>query len=193
MKAFVFDYVKEGKVSLVDADTMIKWDAPNFFEEYNEDEFCGVNDTDSIYWLHNSITSYQKFFPDVNLDTSNYINSGVMLFSDKHKPLFELLKNFYLDRKEELDQWKVPNTGTDQTIINFLLQQNNIKQKMLPSIYNQFGLIRKDLLSHNWQLGDKTSFFIKTGLIWNFTGFSIEQRIDLMKQVWEALKHMYND
>lgn len=193
MKPFVFDYVKEGKVAMVDADTMIKWDAPNFFNHYNEDEFCGVHDTDSIYWLNNSITAYQKFFPEVELETDLYINSGVMLFSDYHREFFEKLKQFYYDNKDEIDNWKIPNTGSDQTIINFLLQQSKTKQKMLPCIYNQFGLIRKDLLQHNWQTGDKTSFFIKTGYIWHFTGFAMEQRISLMEQVWNATKQQYND
>lgn len=193
MKPFVFDYVKEGKVALVDADTMIKWDAPNFFDHYQEDEFGGVHDTDSIFWLNNSINAYQKFFPGSELDTDYYINSGVMLFSDHHKPFFEELKKFYFDNKHELDNWKVPNTGSDQTIINYLLQSTGVKQKMLPCIYNQFGLVRKDLLQHNWQTGDRTSFFIKTGLIWHFTGFAMEQRISLMEQVWNLTKQYYND
>lgn len=191
MKPLVFDYVKEGKVALVDADTMVKWDAPNFFDLYNDDEFCGVLDTDSIFWLHNSITAYQKFFPEVKLDTSYYINSGVMLFSDKHKGFFNTLREFYLTNKEELDNWSVPNTGSDQTIINFLLQKEKVKQKMLPDPFNQFGLLRKDLLGHNWQTGDKTPFFIKTGYIWHFTGFAMETRVSLMQQFIDQLGHYY--
>jgi hypothetical protein len=189
----VFDYVKEGKVALVDADTMIKWDAPNFFSDYNEFEFGGVHDSDSIFWLNNSINAYQKFFPDFKLNTDYYINSGVMMFSDHHKSFFNTLKKFYFDNKYELDNWKVPNTGSDQTIINYLLQLEKVKQKMFPCIYNQFGLIRKDLLQHNWQTGDKTPFFIKTGIVWHFTGFDMRQRISLMEQVWNLNKEYYND
>lgn len=193
MKPFVFDYVKNGKVAIVDADTMVKWDAPNFFNHYEENEFCGVHDTDSIFWLNNSINVYQKFFPQVNLNTDYYINSGVMLFSDYHKDFFNNLKKFYYSNKTELDNWKIPNTGSDQTIINFLLQLTDTKQKILPCIYNQFGLLRKDLLHYNWQTGDTTPFFIKTGYIWHFTGFSIEQRIKLMEQVWNNYKQFYNE
>ena len=42
-KEFVFDFIEDKyeKIALVDFDTMVHWNAPNFFELYN-DEFCGA-------------------------------------------------------------------------------------------------------------------------------------------------------
>ena len=68
-KELVFKNIgdKYDKIGIVDSDTIIKWDAPNIFDMY-EDEFCGVVDNDSYYFLYNSINAYGKFFPDVKLN-----------------------------------------------------------------------------------------------------------------------------
>ena len=39
---------------------------------------------------------------------------------------FEKLKNFYLTNKETLDNWNVPNTGKEQTLLNFHLKEEKI-------------------------------------------------------------------
>ena len=44
---------------------------------------------------------------------------------------------------------------------------------------------KKNMFTHNWQLNeDMTPFFIKYSYIWHFTGFPIEDRTKIMKQVW---------
>ena len=51
---------------------------------------------------------------------------------------------------------------------------------------------KKEMFSHNWQDGDdKTPFFVKYANIWHFTGFSIEDRINIMKQTWEMFGKNY--
>jgi len=48
------------------------------------------------------------------------------------------------------------------------------------------------LFNHNWQLNeDRTPFFIKYCYVWFYTGFSKDQRTDLMNQTWELVKHNY--
>ena len=43
-KELVYKHAEDyDKIGVVDSDTMIRWDAPNIFDLY-EDEFCGVND-----------------------------------------------------------------------------------------------------------------------------------------------------
>ena len=84
-KLCVFDVVEphHEKIALVDCDTMIKWDAPNFFDSY-DDEFCGVVDDGNIGWVKNSINIYKEFFPNQKLEPLEYINSGVMFFTKEH-------------------------------------------------------------------------------------------------------------
>ena len=76
------------KIGIIDSDTMVKWDAPNIFELYDE-EFCGVPDNSNLRWLNDSLNVYGKFFPNVTIDYYEYINSGVMFFNKEHLSFFE--------------------------------------------------------------------------------------------------------
>jgi hypothetical protein len=48
-KEFVFDFIgdKYDKIALVDFDTLVHWNAPNFFDLYR-DEFCGVLENENL-------------------------------------------------------------------------------------------------------------------------------------------------
>lgn len=179
------------KIGIVDADTIVRWDAPNIFDLYTEEEFCGVRDNDNFWWLDNSIKAYQKFFPTIKLDTDYYINAGVIFFSKKHKPVFDAILKFYFDNKQEIDNWSVPNTGREQTIFNFILEQLQVKKKLISPEWNQFGLVQKGFFNYNFSTGDTTPYIFKNGFIWHFTGFPIEQRIELMNKIWTTIKTKY--
>ncbi|MAH44128.1 hypothetical protein CL614_10510 [archaeon] len=189
-KELVFEKIGDSydKIGIVDADTMPRWDMPNIFDLYSEDDFCGVIDNDNLGYLNHSISAYKKFFPGVNLDMYSYINAGVIFFSKKHKKVFDHLLEFYYINKEEIDNWNIPNTGREQTIFNFVLEKLKIKKKFLPPSYNLIGMVKKDMFHHNWTLGDKTPYFMKYGLLWHFTGFPIEERIRIMNEIWVTYK-----
>lgn len=191
IKSLVFDYVDSGQIALIDSDTMVRWDCPDFFE-LCDGEFGGIEDNGNLWWLNNSIRAYQRFFPDVTLDIGRYINSGVMLFDSGHREWFEGLFAFYEQNRAALEAWNVPNSGVDQTIINFLLQKENINLKLLPDEFNQLGMQSRSLFGHNWQRkGDKTNHFLKTGQIWHFTGMAIESRASIMHGVWDVTQDLY--
>tara|TARA_Y100000593_G_scaffold70077_1_gene128624 strand:+ start:1486 stop:2217 length:732 start_codon:yes stop_codon:yes gene_type:complete len=179
------------KIGVVDSDTIIKWDAPNIFDKVGEDDFCGVNDIASLRWLHDSVNAYQKFFPELKIDYNNYINAGVLVFSKKYLYIFEQVLNFYLQNQNELDNWN-KGGGKEQTILNFHLVKNNIKPKLLEPSWNLLSIHRKNMFTHNWQLKeDTTPYFIKYAYIWHYTGFSIQDRINLMTQTWKMIGENY--
>ncbi len=190
-KELIFERAKGyDKIGIVDSDTMIKWDAPNIFEMYN-DEFCGVVDNDNIKWVHDSLNAYGKFFPNLKVPYSNYINAGILFFSNQHLILFEDILNFYLQNQEELDNWN-KGGGKEQTILNYHLLNHKFKRKYFNSSWNLIHIHKKDMFKNNWQLEeDSTPFFIKYGNIWHFTGFSIEDRIHCMNNTWNMLKDNY--
>lgn len=190
-KDIIFETVgdKYDKIIYVDSDTMVKWDAPNPFNLY-DDEFCVTIDRSSLRWILNSIDAYQQFFPDLKLDIDGYFNSGVCFFTKDHKYIFDQLIDFYEKNKDKLDQIK--GVGKVQTVLNFMLKKNNVKIKYLPPTWNLFSIHKKDMFKHNWQLNeDMTPFFIKYSYVWHFTGFGIEDRIKLMGQVWNQYKNYY--
>ena len=190
-KDTIFELVgdKYDKIGYVDSDTMVKWDAPSPFDQY-EDEFCGVVDRSSLRWILNSIKAYSVFYPEVILDLDNYINSGVTFFTKEHKFIFDNLKQLYLEHSSELD--KIKGVGKVQTVLNYELIKNNVKVKYLDPRWNLFSIHKKNMFSHNWQLKkDPTPFFVTYSYIWHFTGFPIENRTQIMQQVWENFKHFY--
>ena len=190
-KDLIFEYVgdKYDKIMYVDSDTMIKWDAPNPFDTYN-DEFCTATDRASLKWILNSIDAYQPFFKKTKLNLETYFNSGVCMFTKEHKPIFEKLIEFYERNSASLDGIK--GVGKVQTVLNFMLEKEGVKRKTIPPTWNLFSIHKKNMFRHNWQLNeDMTPFFIKYAYIWHFTGFPIEDRTKIMKQVWEQYKEYY--
>lgn len=193
-KHCVFNFVDGyDKIAMLDFDTMPNWNAPNIFDQYT-DEFCGVVDNESLNWLNNSIKSYKSSFTELNVPIAlhEYINSGVLLFTKKHKYIFDEMLNFYKNNKVVIDTWNVPNTGRDQTVLNLMLKKLSVKKKYLDFRYNTMRLIKNDWLQYNWQLKeDNTPFFIKYSYIWHFTGCSIEERESLINQIWNQTKQFY--
>ena len=187
----IFEIVgdKYDKIGYVDSDTMVKWDAPSPFDMY-DDEFCGVVDRDSLRWVLNSLDAYSKFYPNVNIDLDEYINSGVTFFTKDHKYIFDNLIELYNEKGSELDE--VKGVGKVQTLLNYELVKTNTKLKFISPAWNLFSIHKKDMFKHNWQLNtDMTPFFVKYANIWHFTGFPIKDRIRLMGQVWNAFKKNY--
>ena len=183
------------QICLVDSSSIIKWNAPNFFE-MTDRKFCGLRDTDNMNWTHQSIKGYETFF-DFKLDTTKYINSGFMIFNSEHKDLMLSFKKLYIDNIDtfcEL-QDKIVKKGTEQTPMNYWLQINDVELNLdLPLPFKLTHLHRKDMFSHNWQLKDDlTPFFIKYGYIWFFNGIPKDQRSDIMAQTWKLIESNYDD
>jgi hypothetical protein len=172
------------KIGVVDSDTMIRGDAPNIFELF-DDEFCGVNDLADLNWLFGSLDAYQKFFPDVVLDPMTYVNAGVLFFHGQYLPVFKHILDLYTEHQEELDNW-THGGGREQTILNYTLVQHGIKKRLLQPEWNLLSIHRRDMFRHNWQLDiNPFPYFVKYAYVWHFTGFPPEHRENLMRQTWE--------
>ena len=112
------------------------------------------------------------------------------MFRKQHKRVVDKLIEFYQKNSDSLDNIK--GVGKVQTVLNFMLEKENVKRKILPPTWNLFSIHKKNMFTHNWQLNeDMTPFFIKYSYIWHFTGFPIEDRTKIMKQVWEQFKQYY--
>lgn len=178
------------KIGIVDSDTMIRWDAPNIFEMYSDDEFCGVNDLCDLNWLFDSIDKRQFLYPDVRMSIDKYLNAGVLFFGNQHLPTFRELLDFYLANRGSIDAIK--GGGREQTLLNFVLQKHKVNIKKLSPEWNLLSIHRKNMFTHNWQLKtDTTPYFIKYAYVWHFTGFPIEDRVRLMKETWELVRDNY--
>ena len=198
---FVFDELENrnidyDKVWLIDCASVIKWDSPNIFDMV-DDRLVGWVNKDNLNWIYDSIKGYQEFFDNFKFDKSKYIASGNIIFNKNHKEFFNSFKSLYYDNIDtfvEL-QDKIVKKGTEQTPFNYWLQMKDIEiNTELPFTWSASHLHRKELFNHNWQLNeDRTPFFIKYCYVWFYTGFSKDQRTDLMNQTWDLTKDNYDD
>jgi hypothetical protein len=182
------------KILLVDGSTIIKWNAPNFFNDCSED-LTAFKALENINWVYEAIQGYKEFFNGFEFETMKYIDCGFQVFTKNHKQFLIELKDFYYGNYDRLMQLqKTVNKGTDQTIYNYLLQIKNIKvnTNLHPS-FNLNHLHRFDWFNYNWQLKeDQTPYFIKYGNVWKFSGFPNRgDRFNLMSQTWDIVKHNY--
>ena len=182
------------QICLVDSTCMYKWDGPNFFE-LTDRKFVGWCDRSNMRWVYDSIHGYKEFFNGFELDQNKYINSGFIVFNETHKEFFKSFKQLYINNIDTfIDlQDNIVKKGCDQTVLNYWLQINNIDFRTdLSPGFKMTHLHRSELFSHNWQLGeDNTPFFIKYGWNWIFNGIPKNERPQVMKQVWDLIKHNY--
>lgn len=171
----------------VDADIMAKWNAPNIFEKYNDlSTLYAVRDNSGLSWIWEGIKIYENMFKGVELDWENYFNSGVMLFSKEHEELVKAFKQFYLDNKELIAQFREQyRKGFDQNIFNYFCTYQEIKVEFMSEKWNLFHMRRREIFYN--------SYFSEMGYFWHFNGFERDQQIHLIKQLWDQVKEKYEN
>ena len=79
---YLFDFLEENKIEynqilMVDADTIVHPDCPNFFNE-TDDKYCGVMNDGCYEWVSRSIKNYGDYiFPEQNKISTFKINDAL--------------------------------------------------------------------------------------------------------------------
>ena len=184
------------QIYLVDGMNIIKWDTPNVFELTNH-KFTAWRDTDNLGWTYKSIVGYNYFFDGYKFDKEKYFSSGLIIFNEQHKDVFNSFKKLYHDNVDKFVelQDKTVRKGTEQTPLNYWLQINNVDINLdLPFSYKLCHIHRKEMFNFSWQLNeDRTPFFIKYGYVWGFSGLPKDQRTEIISQTWDLVKHNYDE
>ena len=121
---YVFDIldannIDYSQVLLVDADTIIHPECPNFFNETDGKYAAVMNDGD-YEWVNKSIAQYgTKFFNKDTFPTWRYVNGGFQIFNESHKDYLKSLLEWYNENSIELNQVFGKWNSTDQTSIIF--------------------------------------------------------------------------
>ena len=149
---YLFDILESNDVDydqilMIDADTIVHPDCPNFFEETDR-KYCGVRVDGCYEWVVRSINGFgDELFGGERIKPWNYINGGFQIINEMHRNFFESMKKYYSENSKKIvrviDKLKC---GTDQTILNYMLNLFNVDIKLLPSCYNLQDMTRKDLL-----------------------------------------------
>lgn len=173
---WVFDILKHNNIEydqvlLVDADTIVHPNCPNFFKETGR-KFCGVINNGCYEWVTRSIRDWgNNLFPTLEkIKPWQYINGGFIIANAAHEPFFNEIKKFYTDNLDTINHLtKIIKAGTDQTIINYLLKIHNVDVKLLPECYDLQDMFNKHLLhipGHAWW-PDKL-LFTEAGWVYHF-------------------------
>ena len=175
------------QVALVDIDTMIRWDAPNFFDTIPSDGFGAVVDDSYIEWTHNSIKGYKHLFPTVDFDWTDYFNCGFIVLSKEQKELCKTITDFYYENEEHLRdlQHNTLKKGSDQTPVNYLVRREGHTINYLNKKFNTTHLHMRGVL--------QGGLFVECGYIWHFNGFEKTLRNNIMRDTWNIIKENYND
>ena len=177
--------IEYDQVALVDVDTMIHPNAPNFFDE-TKGEYSGVQDDLMVEWVHNSIVGYQDMFPNTKFDWTTYVNNGFIVMSPKHKKLCKSITDFYYANEDELRnrQHHTVKKGSDQTPINYLVRREGFPMTHLSKKWN---------FTHMHMRGVLQNFlFLDCAWIYHYNGFDKKLRNGIMQDTWMEMKNRYN-
>ena len=147
--------IKYDQILSVDADTIVHPDCPNFFE-MTDRKMCGVHNEGSYDWIIRSIENYGRyFFNGHNIDFTKYIDCGFVIVNKIHRDFFTQVTDFYNENAEMLRQVeKQWHAGTDQTPVNFLIDDKDVDFKWLPYEYNMCDMVRKEILGDDMLFTD---------------------------------------
>ena len=171
--------IQYDQILMVDADTIIHPDCPNFFNEtYNK---FGVIINNGCYeWVTRSIKQWgDALFPnEPKIKPWKYFNGGFQITNKKHIPFYNKVKEYYTTNINIINQLSEQiKAGTDQTIINYLVQQNSVDTTYMSESYNLQDLFRKNLLhipGHSW-FPDELRF-LEAGWVYHFNAIPQNDR-----------------
>ena len=180
--------IEYDQVLVIDADTIVHPDTPNFFN-LTEHKLTAVHNEGCYDWIIRSMENYHKhMFSDTPLSFHfwEYINCGFMIFNKNHKDFLKEFLNFYHYNKEHIV--KLQETyyvGTDQPVFNHFLRKKDIEYKLLPYEFNMCDLPRKEILDNDLTL-------TKVGWIYHFN--AIPQQFGKPEYWMEKIyNHLYNE
>ena len=135
------------QILITDADAIIHPDTPNFFEM--TDRKYTVTMTDGSYdWVCRSLENYSKHvFGGKTFPLWNYFNAGFQVVNKEHRHLWDELIQFYFNNKDLIKNMQENFcVGTDQPVINYIVNLSDVDMKFLPYQYCMADLFSKGLL-----------------------------------------------
>jgi len=161
--------IKYDQVLIVDADTIVHPDCPNFFK-LSERKFCAVMNDGCYEWVSRSIENYGDYiFPDIpKIKTWEYFNSGFIIVNKTHRKFFDSVIQYYTENVDKFIHAKSFYVGNDQTPLNYFTRKFNIDVKLLPGCYNLQDMPRKNLFTLGYKDWSTKPLFINSGWVYHF-------------------------
>ena len=146
--------IEYDQVLVVDADTIIHPDCPNFFNQTNR----SIKE-----WGDNLFKGKDRVM------LWEYFNGGFQITSKDQIPFYNFVKDYYTKNHNTIyDLSAKIKAGTDQTIINYLAKEFGEDINYLPECYNLQDLYRKSLLHIPGAWFPDELLFLKAGWVYHF-------------------------
>lgn len=144
--------IEYDQICLTDADCIIHPDCPNFFEL--TDRMYTVTSTEGdMDWVCRSLENYGRFVFNSTFPLHRYFNAGFQVINDSHRHLIEDFKKFYqLNRDLILEMQSRFGVGTDQPLINYIVNLSDTETKYLHYQFCMADLHRKEILDEELTL-----------------------------------------
>ena len=142
--------IEYDQICLTDADCIIHPDCPNFFK-LTDHKYTVTVTEGSMDWVCRSLENYsQHMFKGNTFPLHKYFNAGFQVINKIHKPLLKEMQTFYADNRD-LIIWMQTNlgVGTDQPLINHIVNLSDTEMKFLHYQFCMADLIRKEILDDN--------------------------------------------
>tara|TARA_R100000479_G_scaffold70032_2_gene33639 strand:+ start:482 stop:1216 length:735 start_codon:yes stop_codon:yes gene_type:complete len=189
---YLFDLLENSdkdfdRVLTIDADTIIHPNAPNIFEETDENKLYFVHDTGSYDWMLRGMEWYSKeLFDGLWFDYLEYGNSGFQLLSKKHIDFYKKMQELWSENKDVIiDLSQKYGLGKEQALWNLMIRKHNIEYELLPYKWNMTNMMKKEILTNG--------LFISLGWVYHFNGLPVKEEGTLpylMQNVWSKLNEI---
>ena len=113
-------YGPNSHIAMIDADTLISLDAPSIFKQIHTNVLLTRDRLGWNRWKQDSLSVFGSMFPGFNFDKDIYFNAGVVVLENDKLPTAFL--DFSLQHAKEFLSLIDGTVGTDQTVLNFVLQ-----------------------------------------------------------------------
>lgn len=154
---YIFDLLEGSNVDfdqvcMVDADTIVHPDCPDFFDLTNR-EFSAVHNDGDYDWVIRSLENYAVEFerPSITIDNVwRYFNAGFIVTNEDFRFLHDQVIGFYWENQSKIQSMQQKyGVGTDQPLMNMIVNgydESDLKVNLLPYKFNMQDLARKNVL-----------------------------------------------
>ena len=190
-----YNGIEYNQVLVVDADSIVHPDCPDFFE-LTDNQFTSVLTDGDYEWVNRAINGYSKMFwnKEFCIPSYEFFQTGFVIISKKHKWFFDKVFDFYEKNREKIiESYDILLTGSDITLMNCMRKEFDLELNLLPRQFGMRDMVRKNLFYHHpqcwWE--DSLTNLYNSGWVYQFNAIPHNDmgrdRTYWMKRVYEEL------
>ena len=190
-----YNEVEFDQVLVVDADTLIHPDCPDFFQ-LTDGKLSSVRGQGCHEFMGRGIREYSRLFfdKDWSIKVFECFQTGFVILNKSHKEFFNKVFQFYEDNKQSIkNSYETIRTGSDIILLNCLRGEFNQEINYLPKQFSLEALFTKNLLKVSPQqwFEDNLGNLYNSGWIYQFNSIPSTPERDRTYWMQRIYKELY--